>query len=48
MVSRNDTNEFIRGFARSNGNSVECVEHSGRFGRLARGQKALSRAFHGN
>lgn len=26
MVSRNDTNEFIRGFARSNGNSVECVE----------------------
>lgn len=48
MVSRNDTNEFIRGFAWSNGNSVECVEHSGRFGRLARGQKALSRAFHGN
>lgn len=26
MVSRNDTNEFIRGFAWSNGNSVECVE----------------------
>lgn len=48
MVSRNDTNEFIRGFAWSNGNSVECVEPGSIRSLSERTERTLSRAFHGN